>query len=133
MQIEELNKEREGHLKEMKSAGEKLKAMIIRTNGKYNIGDTFRCENIIDDNEIQVIDAHTINTSMMPKHCHPISSEYIVVVKGSLEIKTNKKKYILSRGEYLVLKCGEEHSSKPLTKDTRTITLLIPPEKAYRR
>jgi len=133
MELEELNKQRDEHIRGMKEAGKKLKAMIIPINGKYDIGTVFRCENILDDNMVQIIDCRAISTSKMDAHCHPISREYFLVVQGSIEVKTKKKNYILSKGEHIILKCNEEHSTRPLTLNTRIIAILIPPEEAYRR
>jgi quercetin dioxygenase-like cupin family protein len=133
MDTQDLSMERTVFLKELKDSGKKLSDMVKRTNGHYTVGDAFQCLNVIDDDLVQVIDCKAIDTKRMEKHAHPTSREMLIVVRGSIEIKIEKKTYVLSKGEHILLKCGEQHSTKTLTAGTRMLAILIPPEDAYKR
>jgi quercetin dioxygenase-like cupin family protein len=132
MKVEQLNKKREEYMKHMRDSSAKLQAMVKPINGKYMVAECFECENLIDDDVAQVITCVAKSEGSMGRHCHPKSREFIVVLSGGIEVKTDTETFLLRKGETIMLKCGEQHETKVTVIGTRIIAVLLPPEGAFK-
>ena len=132
---EEYARIREAALKEAAVERHETKALIKVTargtivTGSWEVREV-SCPN---DSLYQVLEAWARDgrARPMPPHSHP-GDEYFIVLKGRIRATVEERETeIVKAPGCLRVSAGAIHSVAPLTRDTRSIVVLSPPEPAY--
>jgi quercetin dioxygenase-like cupin family protein len=109
---------------------ESVKKLVQSITRKIQRSGSLEWYVLHEEYNYQILYVYTIDDlhNPMPEHFHESSSEYFIILNGKLEINS----VIYSAGQVAVITPGQPHYKKPLTADLKMITVLHPPEAAYK-
>jgi len=93
---------------------------------KLKRGNAFT-STIYQSDDIAVAVGHFSWDAIFPPHCHPNSTEILVVYKGNMSVITDRRNVTLSTGQSIELEPGEIHMLK-FHESTKLLVATIPPD-----
>ena len=116
--------------REVNNTTNQIDSLIQRTPQKTFVCGSWELREVYcsPDNAYQVMErwARDANKNPMPSHRHE-ANESITVLTGKVHLTVEAQEHLLQSPSVFHITSGQIHSSIPLTRDTRVVTVMTPP------